>query len=133
MSQRLSRSVGRAIAGRQESVEPIAVIGLSGRYAGSEDVGEYWSKLRGGVDSIAEVPLERWDWRAYYRAEGGSGYHTSRWGGFMAGVEEFDPLFFNISPKEARQLDPQERIFLQESWRAVEDAGYTRAGLRGRR
>ncbi|MGC2742916.1 MAG: polyketide synthase, partial [Candidatus Angelobacter sp.] len=50
-------------------------------------------------------------------------------GGFIAGVDEFDPLFFNIAPKEAKYIDPQERLFLQHAWMALEDAGYTRASL----
>src|SRR5262249_1275172 len=58
-----------------------------------------------------------------------SGHHYSKWGGFIAGVDEFDPLFFNISPKEAAYIDPQERLFLQQAWMAIEDAGYTRASL----
>jgi acyl transferase domain-containing protein/enoyl-CoA hydratase/carnithine racemase/acyl carrier protein len=110
--------------------EPIAIIGLSGRYPEAVDVGEFWLNLREGKDCIIEVPKERWDWREYYssdRTEGG--HHYSKWGGFIAGVDEFDPLFFNISPKEAKFIDPQERLFLQHAWMAVEDAGYTRASL----
>src|SRR5207244_1759998 len=56
----------------------------------------------------------------------------SKWGGFITGVDEFDPLFFNISPKDAKYMDPQERLFLQHAWMAVEDAGYTRASLQVR-
>ncbi|MBC2632220.1 polyketide synthase, partial [Salmonella enterica subsp. enterica serovar Enteritidis] len=50
-------------------------------------------------------------------------------GGFMNGVDQFDPLFFNISPKEAEMMDPQERLFLQTVYQAIEDAGYTRQTL----
>jgi acyl transferase domain-containing protein/enoyl-CoA hydratase/carnithine racemase/SAM-dependent methyltransferase len=110
--------------------DPIAIIGLSGRYPEAVDVDAYWRNLRDGKDCIVEVPKERWDWREYFtedRAE--SGRHYSKWGGFIEGVDEFDPLFFNISPKEAKYLDPQERLFLQHAWMAVEDAGYTRASL----
>ncbi|WP_045825684.1 SDR family NAD(P)-dependent oxidoreductase [Teredinibacter turnerae] len=108
----------------------IAIIGLSGRYPESGDISSYWSNLASGRDCIREVPLSRWDWRDYYsedRSQGGS--HYSKWGGFIDGVDEFDPRFFNISPKEAVTLDPQERLFLQHAWMAVEDAGYTRARL----
>ncbi|WP_369126297.1 condensation domain-containing protein [Methylocucumis oryzae] len=54
------------------------------------------------------------------------GAHYSRHGGFINGVDEFDALFFNISPREAELIDPQERLFLQQAWLAVEDAGYCR-------
>ncbi len=110
--------------------EPIAIVGLSGRYPEALDVNAYWDNLRDGKDCIVEVPKDRWDWREYFsedRTE--TGRHFSKWGGFIDGVAEFDPLFFNISPKEAKSIDPQERLFLQHAWMAIEDAGYTRAGL----
>jgi acyl transferase domain-containing protein/enoyl-CoA hydratase/carnithine racemase/acyl carrier protein len=119
---------------RVPEFDPIAIVGLSGRYPEAVDLEAYWRNLRDGKDCITEVPKERWDWREYYsedRTE--SGKHYSRWGGFIAGVDEFDPLFFNISPKEARLIDPQERLFLQHAWMAIEDAGYTRAGLQSAR
>ncbi|HET8798526.1 MAG TPA: beta-ketoacyl synthase N-terminal-like domain-containing protein, partial [Thermoanaerobaculia bacterium] len=110
--------------------EPIAIIGLSGRYPEAFDIGAYWNNLRDGKDCITEVPPERWNWRDYFSEDRTrSGHHYSRWGGFIAGVDEFDPLFFNIAPKEAKLIDPQERLFLQHAWMALEDAGYTRAGL----
>jgi acyl transferase domain-containing protein/enoyl-CoA hydratase/carnithine racemase/acyl carrier protein len=121
----------RSVAPQPAGVaDPIAIIGLSGRYPEAVDVEAYWQNLRNGKDCIVEVPRDRWDWREYFsddRTQSGS--HYSKWGGFIAGVDEFDPLFFNISPKEAKLIDPQERLFLQHAWMAVEDAGYTRAAL----
>ncbi|MFZ5636925.1 MAG: SDR family NAD(P)-dependent oxidoreductase, partial [Pseudomonadota bacterium] len=111
--------------------EPIAIVGLSGRYPEAIDIAAFWRNLRDGRDCIVEVPEERWDWRRWYSEDRtASGRHFSKWGGFIAGVDEFDPLFFNISPREAELIDPQERLFLQHAWMAVEDAGYTRDGLR---
>lgn len=112
------------------AVEPIAIIGLSGRYPQAFDIREYWQNLRDGKDCITEVPKERWDWRDYFSEDRSQiGHHFSKWGGFIEGVDEFDPFFFNMSPREAEYTDPQERLFLQHAWMAVEDAGYTRAGL----
>jgi acyl transferase domain-containing protein/enoyl-CoA hydratase/carnithine racemase len=110
--------------------EPIAIVGLSGRYPESRDLQAFWRHLRDGRDCIVEVPAGRWDWRDYYsedRAE--KGRHHSKWGGFIEGVDEFDARFFNISPLEAETIDPQERLFLQHAWMAMEDAGCTRAAL----
>ena len=113
-----------------QPAEPVAIIGMSGRYPEARDLQSFWRNLRDGKDCIIEVPKERWDWREYFsedRLE--KGRHYSRWGGFIAGVDEFDPRFFNISPVEAETIDPQERLFLQHAWMAMEDAGYTRATL----
>ncbi|HEX6100801.1 MAG TPA: beta-ketoacyl synthase N-terminal-like domain-containing protein [Thermoanaerobaculia bacterium] len=131
---RRSRRARNAGAGQAEGPvesEAIAIIGLSGRYPEAIDVEAYWRNLRDGRDCITEVPKERWNWREYFSEDRtqGEGYHYSKLGGFIAGVDEFDPLFFNISPKEAKGLDPQERLFLQHAWMAIEDAGYTRARL----
>ncbi|KAB8061475.1 SDR family NAD(P)-dependent oxidoreductase [Janthinobacterium sp. FT14W] len=110
--------------------EAIAVIGLSGRYPQARDLDAFWHNLREGIDCVTEVPAVRWDWRAHYSTDRTEpGRHYSKWGGFIEGVDEFDPLFFNISPREARNIDPQERLFLQHAWMAMEDAGYTRAAL----
>jgi len=110
--------------------EPIAIVGLSGRYPESPDIGAFWRNLRDGKDCIVEIPKQRWDWRQHYSEDRTKeGAHYSKWGGFIAGVDEFDPRFFNIAPREARTIDPQERLFLQHAWMAIEDAGYTRDSL----
>ncbi|WP_158942674.1 SDR family NAD(P)-dependent oxidoreductase, partial [Streptomyces sp. ERV7] len=109
----------------------IAVVGLSGRYPEARDLAEYWANLRDGRDCVVEVPQDRWDWRDHYSEDRTApGRHYSKWGGFIAEVDRFDPLFFNISPHEADYLDPQERLFLEHAWTALEDAGHTREQLR---
>ncbi|WP_186320040.1 SDR family NAD(P)-dependent oxidoreductase [Paenibacillus sp. Y412MC10] len=110
--------------------EPIAIIGISGRYPQADDVQQFWDNLMAGKDCITEVPEERWPLNGFYTPDPEtaveSGMSYSKWGGFLEGFTEFDPLFFNISPKEAMMMDPQERLFLQACWHALEDAGYTR-------
>ncbi|MEE7625164.1 amino acid adenylation domain-containing protein [Methylobacter sp. Wu8] len=108
----------------------IAVVGLSGRYPQARDIEEFWRNLRDGRNCITEVPDDRWDWHAYYSEDRSQpGRHSSKWGGFIADVDKFDPLFFNISPREAEYMDPQERLFLEHAWMAMEDAGYRREDL----
>lgn len=114
----------------QSQSEPIAIVGLSGRYPEAPDLATFWSNLRDGKDCIVEVPADRWDWREYYSDDRSSeGRHYSKWGGFISGVDEFDPLFFGIAPVGCELIDPQERLFLQHAWMALEDAGYTRDSL----
>ncbi|HSI50538.1 MAG TPA: SDR family NAD(P)-dependent oxidoreductase, partial [Ideonella sp.] len=106
-----------------KDIGEIAIIGLSGRYPEAADVAAFWSNLSTGKDSITEIPASRWDWRTDFdedRSKPGKTY--SKWGGFIEGVDQFDPLFFNISPREAELMDPQERLFLQCVHATLEDA-----------
>ena len=108
-----------------ENDETIAIIGLSGKYPGADNVDELWENLKIGKDSITEIPIKRWDNTIYFdELKGKIGKNYCKYGGFINGVDEFDPLFFKISPREAERMDPQERLFLQTAWEAVEDAGY---------
>ncbi|TQS00534.1 SDR family NAD(P)-dependent oxidoreductase [Paenibacillus ottowii] len=108
----------------------IAIIGVSGRYPGAADTDEFWKNLRDGKDCITEIPKERWDHSLYFNeTRGKPGKTYSKWGGFIDGVDLFDPLFFNISPREAETMDPQERLFLECVYETIEDAGYTRETL----
>ncbi|MGA2655369.1 MAG: SDR family NAD(P)-dependent oxidoreductase, partial [Gammaproteobacteria bacterium] len=115
-----------------ESVAPkdIAIIGLSGRYPQANDLDVFWENLKSGKDCITEIPKERWDHALYFDADKSKfGKTYSKWGGFIDDVDKFDPLFFNISPREAELMDPQERLFLETTWKTVEDAGYSRESL----
>ncbi|ETX03789.1 MAG: hypothetical protein ETSY1_46105, partial (plasmid) [Candidatus Entotheonella factor] len=113
---------------RADAPLDIAIIGLSGKYPQSSDLDAYWRNLRDGRDCITEVPEDRWDWRHYYTEDRSlPGHHYSKWGGFIEDMDTFDPLFFQISPREAPYMDPQERLFLAYAWMALEDAGYQRS------
>ncbi|TMC15826.1 MAG: SDR family NAD(P)-dependent oxidoreductase [Chloroflexi bacterium] len=108
----------------------IAIIGVAGRYPGARDLDAFWENLCTGRDCITEIPPERWDYRLYFSSDKNKpGTTYSKWGGFLDGVDEFDPLFFNISPQEAERMDPQERLFLECVYATLEDAGYTRETL----
>lgn len=105
----------------------VAIVGLSGRYPQAANLEAFWQNLAAGKDCITEVPKDRWDWREHYdETRQQVAAHYSKWGGFIDDADKFDPLFFNISPREAQFYDPQERIFLESSWAALEDAGYSR-------
>ncbi|WP_129645083.1 GNAT family N-acetyltransferase [Peristeroidobacter agariperforans] len=116
--------------GATSAVFDVAIVGLSGRYPRSNDLTEFWSHLANGRSCVTEIPRERWRWEDYYDADKGkSGKIYSKWGGFLDGIDQFDPLFFKIAPKEAKRMDPQERLFLQSCYEAIEDAGYTPESL----
>jgi len=113
----------------------IAIIGLAGRYPGANTLDQFWRNLTEGKDCITEIPKDRWNNELYFQAntkpgEIGAGKYYNKWGGFIEHVETFDPLFFNISPKEAASLDPQERLFLEVAWECLEDAAYDRSALK---
>ena len=109
--------------GDKTMLSDIAVIGISGRFPDAEDVNQFWENLIAGKDSVREIPPDRWD------ADGLS----CKYGGFLSDIDRFDPLFFGISPKEAELADPQQRLFLQEAWHALEDAGYSPEELDGKK
>ena len=112
--------------------EAIAIIGMSGRFPGSPNLDVFWENIRVNKDLISEIPASRWDWRAHY-GEKEEGKTKVKWGGFISDVDQFDPLFFNISPREAELMDPQHRIALEATYHALEDAGLPLEGIKGSR
>ena len=111
---------------------PIAIVGMSGVMPQSEDLDEFWENLKNSKDMVTVLPPDRWRWQDFYgdplKEKNKS---NSKWGGFMKEVDKFDPLFFGISPREAQTMDPQQRIFLETVWRAIEDSGQKVSDLSG--
>ncbi|MGY0408613.1 MAG: beta-ketoacyl synthase N-terminal-like domain-containing protein, partial [Polaribacter sp.] len=101
--------------------EPIAIVGLSGKYPKANTLDEFWKNLQEGKDCITEVPESR---KINKDGDNGVLKQQKNWGGFIEDVDKFDPLFFKIAPSQAEMMDPQSRLFLEESWKALEDAGY---------
>ncbi|KAA8785066.1 acyl transferase domain-containing protein/acyl carrier protein [Paenibacillus sp. 4624] len=113
--------------------EPIAVIGMAGRFPLANNLEQFWSNLTVGMDCITSIPdsrkktIERYfqlknmplDDAAYARMA------------YLNQIDLFDSEFFNISPQEANLMDPNQRIFLETAWTAFEDAGYGVERLRG--
>ncbi|HYN84383.1 MAG TPA: amino acid adenylation domain-containing protein, partial [Pyrinomonadaceae bacterium] len=106
-----------------EDARGIAVVGMAGRFPGARSVGEFWERLRDGVECItfftdeelaaAGVPPEVFNSPNYVRANG-----------VLDDIELFDANFFGFSPREAEIMDPQHRLFLECAWEALENAGY---------
>jgi acyl transferase domain-containing protein len=104
--------------------EPVAIIGIGCRFPGAKGPQAFWQLLVDGVDAITEVPASRFDINAFYHpTPRAAGKISSRFGGFIADVENFDAGFFAISPREAEAMDPQQRILMEVAYEALEDAG----------
>ncbi|MBX9703461.1 MAG: SDR family NAD(P)-dependent oxidoreductase, partial [Silvanigrellaceae bacterium] len=109
-----------------EEEKLIAVIGVALKVPGADNKEQFWQNLKQQKNCISLIPQDRWSWKAYYDATMDTpGKTYSRHGGFVSGIENFDPYFFNISPTDAVKIDPQERHLLQMSYHALEDTGYS--------
>ncbi|MEL6471538.1 MAG: aminotransferase class I/II-fold pyridoxal phosphate-dependent enzyme [Cyanobacteria bacterium J06623_4] len=115
------------------SLDPIAIIGIGCRYPGGADTPDaFWQHLSEGIDAVTEVPPTRWDVDPIYDPDPRTPNKTNtRWGGFLSQVNQFDPQFFGIAPREVATMDPQQRLLLEVTWEALEDAGQIPEQLRG--
>ncbi len=114
--------------------EPIAIVAVSCRFPGAADPEAFWEVLSGGVDTIREVPEDRFDIDEFYDPDPDTAGKTyTRFGGFLDGIDGFDPEFFGISPREAIWIEPQQRLVLETVWEGLERAGYAPGTLRGSR
>lgn len=127
-SDRISeKSVGQA-----GKTEDIAIIGFAGHFPDSRDYRDFWNKLAAHHDFITEEPVDRWNLKGFSQYEKKSDQKTNvNWGAYLEDIKGFDASFFHISPKEAELLDPQQRIILEDSWHALEAAGYKPLEIRG--
>ncbi|MCZ0728867.1 SDR family NAD(P)-dependent oxidoreductase, partial [Mycolicibacterium iranicum] len=130
-----SRPAPRSASARTtRTEEPIAIVAVSCRFPGAPDPEAFWEVLSGGVDAIREVPEDRFDIDEFYDPDPDApGKIYTRFGGFVDGIDGFDPEFFGISPREAMWIDPQQRLVLETAWEALERAGYAPGTLRGSR
>src|SRR5262249_51830506 len=105
------------------------------RVPGGGDTPEHlWKHLCVGIDAIGEIPRDRWDGGAWYAPDlSAPGKSTTRWGGFLDRIDEFDAGYFGILPREAERMDPQQRLLLEVAIEAIDDAGLPHERLRGSR
>ncbi len=119
---------------RTDAPEPIAIIGLGCRFpGGANDWRSFWKILKDGTDAITETPSERWNLQKFYASGAAQpGKTQSKWGGYVSGIDAFDPQLFGISPREAASMDPQQRMLLEVAFRALEDAGQPLESVAGK-
>lgn len=111
-------------------VEPIAIVGMAGRYPAAEDLDAFWARLLAGASAVTEVPADRWPLADHHDPSGsapGRSYH--RWGpSWTAWTGSIHCC--SGSPREAERMDPAQRLFLETAWETLEDAGWPPSRLR---
>jgi acyl transferase domain-containing protein/acyl carrier protein len=115
------------------SHNPIALIGIGCRFPGQvSNPHAFWELLRNGIDAVGEIPPARWNPDLYYHPDPAQpGKMYTRSGAFLTNIDQFDAAFFGISASEAASMDPQQRMLLETSWEALEDAGLSAHQLAG--
>lgn len=98
----------------------IAIVGLSCRFPGANSLDEYWDLLSEGRSAIHKVPYERW------------GFQNDYYAGLLDNISDFDPQFFHIHGDDARQMDPQALMLLEESLKLWHQAGYDYKSMKGK-
>lgn len=116
------------------AADPVVIVGMAIEAPGGIDTAEdYWELLSHGREALSPFPTDRgWPIRELLAGSRRSGFKQIHdCGGFLAGATTFDPEFFGISPREAVAMDPQQRVALRVSWRALEDSGINPDELAG--
>lgn len=111
----------------------VAIVGMSCRLPDAPNPGAFWDNLMSRKNSLREIPKTRWNWQDHYAETATLGKTISKWGALIDDVDCFDADFFNIPPDEAKSIDPQLRLLLEETYHAVEDAGVDMKKLAGSR
>ncbi|MCY3875651.1 MAG: SDR family NAD(P)-dependent oxidoreductase [Rhodobacteraceae bacterium] len=118
--------------GVQSDQERIAIVGMACRFPGAPDLSSYWRQLKAGADAVTDGRPDDGPWSGVV-GDPGAEEATIRRGGFLQGLDRFDAKFFGIQPIEARMMDPRQRMLLETSWHALEDAGIDPGPLKGSR
>jgi acyl transferase domain-containing protein/acyl carrier protein len=116
-----------------DGLEPLAIVGIGCRLPGGADSSDsLWNLLCSETDATCAVPESRWNADRYHDPNPSKvGKIVTRRGGFLSEIDQFDPQFFGMSPREAHSLDPQQRLLLHAAWEALEDGGIPADGLAG--
>ena len=111
--------------------DSIVVVGMACKFpGGAENLEKFWQLLSEGFDGISEIPETRWDHTIFYDQKAAvPGKMNTKWSGFIEEIEQFDASLFNVSVSEAPEMDPQQRMLLETSWRLLENTGWKKEDL----
>ncbi|MGD7003487.1 polyketide synthase Pks13 [Corynebacterium halotolerans] len=129
-----ANSSARRLAGgaaQGPGTHDIAIVGMSARYPGAGNLDEMWQLLAEGRDGLGEPPIGRWSEYAGDKVMAEKIANARTTGGYLPDIASFDTEFFGISPLEAANMDPQQRILLELTWEALEHAHVPANQLRG--
>ena len=113
---------------------PVAIVGMACRFPGADGLSAFWSLLDAGGNAVQEgVPGSGHGRVGALFPDDTGQVDACRFGAYLDGLDRFDAAFFRVSPVEAQLLDPQQRLMLETSWRALEDAGLDPERLKGSR
>ncbi|WP_256757092.1 non-ribosomal peptide synthetase [Cohnella sp. WQ 127256] len=115
------------------SSQEVAIIGISAKLPLVESLDQFWKFISNGVDFISEFPeSRRKDTDVYARSRTKEGEQPAYFdGAYLDDIDCFDHAFFRLSPKEASLMNPNQRMFLETAWKAIEDAGYSKTQMAG--
>ncbi|MDJ0840059.1 MAG: amino acid adenylation domain-containing protein [Acidobacteriota bacterium] len=113
----------------EEAVDEIAVIGMAGRFPGAPDIETFWHNLINGVSGVRPLTEEELA-RVPEDVRNQPGFVAA--GGYLDHPDHFDARFFDLIPREAQLMDPQQRLFLETCWETLERAGYNPESHGGR-
>ena len=108
----------------------IAIVGMACRFPGAPDLAAFWRLLEAGADLVTDGRRDEGPWHGVAGDPAGD-VGVSRRGAFLEDIDKFDARFFRIPPIEARTMDPRQRLLLETTWHALEDAGIDPSALRG--
>src|SRR5687767_11568963 len=114
--------------------EPIAIVGMSCRFPFAPTLQEFWNLLSQGKETITEMPSDRWNPDHYFDPDPEAERKTNqRHASFLKNIHDFDPLFFNISPAEATEMNPSQKLMLELVWEAIENSSIPYNDVQGRK
>jgi acyl transferase domain-containing protein/thioesterase domain-containing protein len=107
---------------QENDIEQIAIIGMAGRFPGARNINQFWQKLRQGTECVTEFSEEELLQRGVTREEFSHPDYVKS-GVVLENIQLFDAEFFGYNARQAENMDPQQRIFLEIAWEALENAG----------